>query len=69
MTMLARRESLAEYQADLHLNEDTTQIGQMRRILLLDRPELFTYVIHPGSCSSDAEYANEVYEESTREGV
>lgn len=49
MTMLARRECVPPYNPALQLGEDTESILRMRQHVLLDRPELYVHVVHPGS--------------------
>lgn len=52
MTMLARRESLPEYNRDLQYGEDTDNIGRIGKLILLDAPHLYTLHAHEGSTAS-----------------
>jgi hypothetical protein len=47
-TMVARRLGLPAYPS-MGVGEDCAVIGQLRRIAVLDRPELYTYRIHGGN--------------------
>lgn len=49
MTMVARRESVPAYNPGLQLGEDSESIGRMRQVVLLDRPDLYVHVVHPGA--------------------
>jgi len=57
MTMLARRAGLPPF-PPLEKSEDVAVLNQLRRVIALDRPELFTYRINHGTnVSADAAYA------------
>jgi glycosyltransferase involved in cell wall biosynthesis len=50
MTMVARREVMPPYRADLRVGEDTDLIMRLRgQLALLDAPDLYAHVVHPGA--------------------
>lgn len=61
MTMVARRECTPAYNRELQFGEDTDCIGQFRRVILLDRPDLYRLVVHPG-CTASNRWAPEWWE-------
>jgi hypothetical protein len=48
-TMVAWRASMVEYQETVRTGEDQVVMEHFRRVVLLDRPALFTHVVHAGS--------------------
>jgi glycosyltransferase involved in cell wall biosynthesis len=67
MTMLARREVLPRYRAELVVGEDSEVIGRLRQIVLLDRPDLYLHIAHRGATVA-GKWVNEWWEARTAEG-
>jgi hypothetical protein len=64
-TMLARRISMPAYRPELTTGEDSVVVAQMRTLVVLDRPELYTYRIHGSNVAGQAWWAQEAWEKRT----
>jgi hypothetical protein len=60
-TMLARRISLPTYSPEKTMGEDSEVISKMRTLVVLDRPELYTYRVHGANVAAEADWAAEAW--------
>ncbi len=64
-TMVARRISMAQYRPELSTGEDSEVVAQFRTLVVLDRPELYTYRIHGTNVAAQPWWAQEAWEKRT----
>lgn len=64
-TMLARRISVPTYRPEAVIGEDSEVIAKMRTLVVLDRPELYTYRIHGTNVAAEADWAAEAWKMRT----